>query len=361
MNKKWVVLFLVILIFQTTASFAADSIPLSVSNAAKSVVRITVNNSFGSENISGIVIDKDKKYVLTNLSDVEGAGSITVGSNGEENISVAGIIASSKEKNLAVMELKEELENVRDAKIKKDDIENGTNVYAVKYYSRDSIEEILQGTVNSKNMYTSSKGENCEIYQITANINLQNNGGALVDKRGNLVGINFYDGNTEQNKAITSNEIISLLDEKGISYKKATVLYFVLLIIAVTALICAAVVLIYKRVIKKKFPYIVGVSGEFEGQKIPVGKENISIGRDAKYCQIVLINDDKASRCHCSIHYDKIKNMFVLTDLASTHGTYKTDGVKLEPKTPVYLGNGEMFKIGDGINVFRVCTGGDIV
>ena len=39
-------------------AYAADKVPFAVSRAASSVVRITVNNSFGTENVTGIVIGK---------------------------------------------------------------------------------------------------------------------------------------------------------------------------------------------------------------------------------------------------------------------------------------------------------------
>lgn len=367
MNKKCIISLFVSLFVLTAAvtAAAAENIPFLVSGAAKSVVRITVNNSFGTDNVSGIVIDKekDKTYVMTSFNAVNGADSMSVDVNGQESIPAAGIIASSKEKNIAVIELTQALEDVRSAKLKDGDMKNGQDVYVLKYYCRDNDDDIYYGTVTSKNIFQSSGGENCEIYQITAQINADNNGGPIVDKYGNVTGINFYDGNTSLSKAVTSSEAIKLFDEKEVPYKKATYIYFVLLILGVAAVLCAggAAVLQILKNKKKNMPYLVGISGEFSGKKMPVGKENISIGRDAKYCQVVVLGDEKVSRCHCSIHYDAVKNLFVLTDLASTHGTYINEATRIEPKMPVYLENGSTFKIGGGINVFSVSIGGDMI
>lgn len=345
-------------------AYAADKIPSGVSRTADSVVRITVKNSFGTDEVTGIVIGNGFKsrYVLTSFRSIEGrTGDIFVGAEGDSNIKAAGVIATAPDKDIAVIELTEDIKNVKIAKFKKNDVKDGTAVYALGYYSRGDAEAIADGTVNSKNTFTVKNGsEPADVYQVTAQINDRSSGGALVDKNGNVVGMNLYDGNVNQNKAITSGEIIKVLDEKDVPYKKATIIYMLLIIALILAVIASAVYMFIKVLGKKKenVPSIIGISGEFAGQKITLGMESISIGRDAKSCQVVLMNDPKISRCHCSIRYDGMRGMFALTDLSSTHGTFLNGNDKLEPKVPVYIADGTVFSVGDGDTSFKVSTGG---
>ena len=364
MKKRICAALLTALVFvMGVCAYAADKVPFAVSRAASSVVRITVNNSFGTENVTGIVVGKGFKsrYILTSLRSVEGhSGDIFVGATGDQNIKAAGVIATSPATDLAVLELTEDITNVKIAKLKERDVKDGTEVYALGYYSRDDNNVINEGAVNSKNTFRLTDSRTFDVYQVTAQMNDRNNGGALVDKYGNVVGMNFYDGNVNQNKAITSGEIINVLDEKDVPYKKSTIIYAVLIVLVILAAIGAGVYMIISTLKNKKenVPSIIGIGGEFAGQRIAVGSESISIGRDAKSCQVVLMNDPKISRCHCSIRYDGMRGMFALTDLSSTHGTFLNNNDKLEPKVPVYIPDGTVFRVGDGDTAFRVSTGG---
>lgn len=344
-------------------AYAADNVPYAVSQAAKSIVRITVKNSFGTDEVTGIVIGKGFKsrYILTSFRSLEGReGDVFVGATGEQNIKAAGVIASSPEKDIAVLELTEDIKDVKIAKLKNGDVKNEASVYALGYYSRDDSNAISEGAVNSKNNFRWAERGTFDVYQVTAQMNDKNNGGALVDKFGNVVGMNFYDGNVNLNKAITSSEIINVLDEKDVPYKKATILYLILIIALILAAIAAGVYFIVNTLRKKQenMPSIIGVSGEFAGQKITLGSESINIGRDAKSCQVVLMQAPKISRCHCSIRYDGMRGMFALTDLSSTHGTFINNMDKLEPKVPVYIADGTVFCLGDSDTSFRVSLGG---
>lgn len=364
MKKRISVVLLMIVVFAVSAcAYAADNVPRGVLNATKSIVRITVNTPFGTEEHTGIVIGKGKEqYVLTNLSSLDGhKGDMFVGGTDEQKIKVSGVIASSKEKDLAVLGLTEKITEVKTAKLKTKDIENGKAVYALEYFSRHDNSLISEGVINSVNAFKIDGTVEETVYQITAQITEKNSGGGLVDENGNVVGVNLYDGNLNQNKALTSSEVIEFLNEKEVPYKKATILYILIIAVLVVAVIGFGIYLIVRTLKKKKEnePVLIGVCGEFSGQRIPVGSDNISIGRDAKYCQVVVLTDKNVSRCHCSIHYDKIKDKFVLTDLASTHGTYTSKTTKLEPKVPVYISSGEVFRVGDGNIAFRVSVGGE--
>lgn len=349
-----------LLMIIAAAPVLADNAPSAVERSAASVVRLTVNTSFGEENVSGIVIGKGSgaRYILTGLRVIEGrTGDILAGFDEGENIT-ASVAATDEKTGIAVLELNGDIDGIKPAKLRMKELETGDKVYTVGYYAKKDSANIKEGTVLSHNSY-SSGALAAQIYQVTAAVTARNNGGMLTDKRGTLAGICYYDGNTEANKVVTSAEIARVLDSLGMKYKKATVLYLIIAIILIAAALAAAVCGIYAYMKKKREnqPRLTGMSGELLNQSVPVTAENISIGRDAKICQIVIMHDAKVSRCHCSIRYDAMKHSFVLTDLSSTHGTF-VNGQRLEPNVPRYIGTGTVFKLGSDGTAFMVCEGG---
>ena len=347
-----------LIVFLLGAPVLAGGIPSAVSRAANSAVRLTVKTSLGTERTTGTAIGKDShvRYVLTSLHSVE-AGEILVGTNEEQNIPAKVTVRSDK-LDLAVLELGEELDGVKPAKFKKNALNDGDTVYTVGYYANEDAANISEGTVQSRNNF-SANGVSAEIYRVSAAVTARNSGGMLLNKYGSAVGICYYDGNTSENKVITNNEIFAMLDENGVEYKKATIIYLLAAIILILAALCAAAYVILRNVKTKRAnrPRLIGQTGEFAGEEIPVTAENINIGRDAKICQIVVLGDNKVSRCHCSVRYDEMKRTFILTDLSSTHGTY-VNGAKLEPNVPKYIASGTVFNVGTGNTSFRAVEGG---
>ncbi|MCM1060694.1 MAG: FHA domain-containing protein [Eubacterium sp.] len=60
------------------------------------------------------------------------------------------------------------------------------------------------------------------------------------------------------------------------------------------------------------------------------------------------------SGVHCSVSYDSETNVFTLTDLGSTYGTYLIGGQQVLAKTSLMLKPGDSFYVGDKANVCRV-------
>lgn len=349
-----------IMLIALPASALAEEIPSAVSRAAESAVRLTVKTSFGTEQITGIMVGKgkEKKYVITILRAIEGhTENITAGYTDEQNIG-ATLIASDKQENLALLELKEDIPEAKQASLRDKPLNDGDKIYAIDSRGHKDSANISEGTVLSRNKLTAD-GISTEIYQITIKTDAHLNGGMLVTENGSLAGICYYDGNTDINKAITEKALLKLLDDNEIKYKKSTLLYLIIILVCIAALVAAGAFALFRAIKSKKenMPGLMGVSGDFAGQKIPVKAESINIGRDAKCCQIVILHDNDVSRCHCSIRYDNIKHCFVLTDLSSTHGTY-INGEKLEPNTPRYIGAQTVFCLGNGQNSFRTVEGG---
>ena len=359
-NKKSIVsVFAALCIMMCSVAAYASDAPSAVKRLTKSVVEVTVNNSFGTETVTGVVTGKNSDYVITSFNAMDGGTDIKVTYNDETTS--AEVCASDKSKNMAVLHISQEngIKGVKPVRLYMKDKEKNTDIYIVGHKSE--ADSINSGIILDKGTLSVFGSEAVDIYTVNAEITREDNGAVLADKSGNLAGICLYDGNTNANKAVTALEISELLDANSIPYKKATILFIVLAVILVLAAAAAAAFAVSTWIKKRRElqPVLEGTKGEFAGQSVALSEENISIGRDPKYCQIVILRGDKVSHCYCSVRDDKNKGMFMLTDLSSTHGTYLLSGEKLEPNVPKYLNEGAMFKIGDDNNIFRVKIGDD--
>jgi len=210
-------------------------------------------------------------------------------------------------------------------------------------YSSPDDATVSRGMISRvANSAETNKGE---IYVIDAEINHGNSGGPLVDKSGNVVGINTY-GTEKFNYAISSNEVERVLKARNIPYIKYNPMRTVLIIagIALAAIAIAAVVVVL--VIKNRPVHgraLYGVNGSLEGQKF-VLKRKMYIGRDSGKCAIAFPNSTAGvSKVHCCIGYNGKE--VVVMDMNSKYGTW-IDDHQLAPKTPTRLHRGHTLYIG---------------
>ena len=357
--KKKVLVYLIMMILAYTAEVYAAGVPSSVKELVKSTVTVTASKDFGSEIITGAVIGKKADYIIISAKALEGYTGDIVVSYGDTRTN-ASVSTIDKAKDIAVLNIEKRLDGTKPIKLRKGKTE--AEVYIVNCNSEKDPGSILQGNIQDTSVLSVGESLSVKVYTITAPVTRDDNSAILSDKNGTLAGICLYDGDTTVNKAITSEEICSVLDNNNIPYKKATILYrilFIAFLAAVLAVIIYFIVNIWMKKQKNR-PMLDGLSGDFAGISIPLTEESINIGRDAKCCQVVILDDQKVSRCHCSIRFDNIKHIFVLTDLSSTHGTYIDNNTRLEPNVPAYLNPGTIFRIGDN-TTFRVKAGGDSI
>ncbi len=87
-------------------------------------------------------------------------------------------------------------------------------------------------------------------------------------------------------------------------------------------------------------PVLVGIKGTFAGQKIPMGHETVTIGRDPTRAHLVYpLSADDISRRHCTVRYDRFQKVFILED-SSTNGTYTENMERLQSGSPQRLQSG---------------------
>ena len=380
---------------------------------------------------------KDPQYVVTNAHVVEDyyqvkqgtseyfyAAQLEVYFSAAENDSVLPqivYISPSFEKDIAILKLPKPTSKRAPLAIRASDTvtPGSEEVFAIgypgisaqtqDYVTYDEDDATLTRGVISK--LTSSQTTTVPMFELDAVLNHGNSGGPLVDQKGNVIGINesisqetvlgvdAYGNVTtvpisnDLGYAITSNELIKVLDSEGIPYMKAgsgvSVGGILLLVLAALAGLCAVMTLLAGGkaspspvrplnaargastagsapyggaagaaagtaaagaaqtaaaygVAKK--PSLRGLTGQYAGKSIPIGDGALTIGRNGQICNVVFDKDTPGvSGNHCSIVYDRVQDVYVLTDNGSTYGTFLGNGRKLAAGVPERLRDGDLF------------------
>lgn len=213
-----------------------------------------------------------------------------------------------------------------------------------QFYS--SVDDMtVSGGIISR-VASSADTQKGEIYVIDADINHGNSGGPLVDENGRLLGVNTY-GTEKYNYAISSNEVVRMLEARNIPYRAYNPLYMILLIVGVAVVVLGAGVPVVIVLTKKRKPVhgraLYGVKGRLDGQKFSLTRK-MYIGRDSAKCAILFPKDTPGiSKVHCCIGYNGEE--VVVMDMNSKYGTF-IDDHKLAPKTPTRLHRGHTLYIG---------------
>ncbi len=92
---------------------------------------------------------------------------------------------------------------------------------------------------------------------------------------------------------------------------------------------------------------IIVASGPSEGDYYPLEEKTVVVGRDAA-CPIQIV-DERISRVHLQVHYDKEKQTHVATDLNSANGTYINHN-RISKEIP--LVNGDVIELGSSRMIF---------
>ncbi|MEW5913519.1 MAG: trypsin-like peptidase domain-containing protein [Thermodesulfobacteriota bacterium] len=99
-----------------------------------------------------------------------------------------------------------------------------------------------------------------------------------------------------------------------------------------------------------------GVSGSFQGQEFPLGKEPVVLGRSSSQAAIVFPAEEGQyiSRAHAKLSFDEASGLFMLEDLGSTYGTFLAPKQRLQPGVPKPLRPGQVFYLAKGSQAFRI-------
>lgn len=333
---------------------------------------------------------EDPQYIVTNCHVVEefilagkalGGGELSVFFD-EDTQEEAYLVDYDYEKDVALLKLAEPTDqrvslSMREAP----ESALGDEVYAVGYpLAADlTVQSVTSAsksdatvTTGSISRFLTESGTGRKLIQTDAVLSGGNSGGPLTDGDGTVIGINTAGSDLDQNLfyAVSVSEILPLLDRNNISYTLADSTSgssLPLYGIAGGAVVVVVVIVIAVAASKKRkkagqpsqpqtpaapaqsgpSPIIRSMSTQHGGMTVQLHHQPVQVGRDSATCRLVFReNTPGVSAHHCQIYFDEQSQVFVVTDLGSTYGTFLAGGqriapespVKLPPKSSIYLG-----------------------
>ena len=210
------IIFLVLAVCFLLYFFVFRSTPFSkntdeISKAENSVVKICCYGIDGSESATGSgFVYNDDKTIITNYHVMTEAYTCKISTNKDTSYEVEKIVAYSKEKDVAVLSLKESTGLTPLTLGDSDLVNKGETVTAIgsplgiKNVVSDGV---LSGRLPEKNM---------EVMQFTAAISNGSSGGALFNEKGEVIGITYasYVEGQSLNLAIPINEANNVYNTK---------------------------------------------------------------------------------------------------------------------------------------------------
>ena len=99
--------------------------------------------------------------------------------------------------------------------------------------------------------------------------------------------------------------------------------------------------------------FILGLKGDYADTKIPISdNEELILGKSTEVSNLP-INGKSISRKHCSIRFDRFKNLYFVTDFSS-NGTFLQNGQKLMANTKNDVAKGTVIELGNNENSFKL-------
>ena len=185
LNKKIVITFITICVLLAASSviFMMFNNEINIEKAKESVMLIYAYDEYGEliGTGSGFIAFEDD-ILITNAHVVEDASRIEVISEKNNKYGVLGIIGYSEKNDIAIFKLSEHKDLKKFSISKK--IKVGEEVYAI------GSPLGIKNTV-SNGILSGIREEEFEIYQYTAPISPGSSGGALLNKKGEVVGITY--------------------------------------------------------------------------------------------------------------------------------------------------------------------------
>lgn len=321
--------------------------------------------------------------------------TVTVVYSGLIDDTVTGtVVADWPAWDLAVVEIKPSDSKRDPVKLSNGDhIKSGMTTYAIGFpgvFDNDEttsdVAVITKGVLSKiGSFHKGVKRTGTEFTQLLfdTTINPGNSGGPITDKKGNVIGI--VTSSSTQGVAyygVHVDELRNLLDQKGYKYSEATFFDTRILWIGIAvlgaAVAAAAIVMLTRKpkpvpvspevsralvastvkAISEGRASIEGVSGQFTGQKKYLSMDKDCIFGKLDHCTVRFeVSERTVSREHCRIHYSRTHQRFIIQDLGSSNGTQLVRGRMMRAvptKTGLALQNGDLIRIPDKSNIFRV-------
>lgn len=219
--------------------FAADNVPKEVLDLRKSVVRVICFSGEETSTGTGFAIGTQEpiSYIVTNFHVIEKNPKDVQILRAKNLFVKASVFVELPYSDLCVLKLDEPLYDTPPAILFDENIaETGQAVFSLGFpgaadYLSDSITgnpedvTLTDGIISSVKSLTLYEGfQPVKILQINAAVNPGNSGGPLVNKAGQVLGINTYTVIDSQNinAAISILELVDVLKQKGVAYLSNT-------------------------------------------------------------------------------------------------------------------------------------------
>ena len=207
-NKKLIVIIISVVVLLLVAALVTTIIIInnnnkfSINKFKKNIVLIQAYDDDGNLFSTGSGVYVDNTTIFTNAHVVKDAKSLEIVLDNNMKVKLKGIQSYKEKKDIAILKT-EKVESVKPLRFAKS-AKAGTEVYAVG--SPLGIKNAVSDGVISGSYKDSEL--NMKVYQHTAPISPGSSGGALVNKRGELIGINYatYTDGQNLNLAIKIND-----------------------------------------------------------------------------------------------------------------------------------------------------------
>ena len=331
---------------------------------------------------------ENPEYIITNCHVVEeyilagealGGGELYVMFD-ESDQEEAYLVVYDYAKDVAVLKLAEPTEKRTPLLLKEENEEAlGSEVYAVGYpLAADvTIQAVTSAGKNDATVTTGSisrflteSGTGRKLIQTDVALSGGNSGGPLVNGEGAVIGVSTGGSKIDQNLfyAVSSSDVKFLLDQNNIPYGiyeegSGSIVLYAAAGAAVVIVIIAAAVLMGKK--KKspapeakqeapsasKTPVMRSMAPQHGGMVVQLHHQPVQIGRDPAACPLVYQDGTPGvSSKHCQVDFDEQEQMFIVTDLNSTYGTFLASGQRIAPNTPVKLPPHSSIYLGEADN-----------
>lgn len=164
---------------------------------------------------SGVIIDAGKGYILTNSHVIDKADKITITLT-DRRTAEATVVGSDPKTDIALLKI--DLRNLTDVNLANSDrVKVGDYVIAIGN-AFGIGQTVTTGIVSALGRSSASQGEYQDFIQTDAAINKGNSGGALINSKGELIGINSRilsrsGGSNGIGFAIPANMITNIMDQ----------------------------------------------------------------------------------------------------------------------------------------------------
>ena len=334
---------------------------------------------------------EDPEYIVTNCHVVDefilagkalGGGELHVLFDQDEE-EEAYLVDYDVEKDIAVLRLEEPTDKRSALQMREvEDTMLGDEVYAVGYpLAADMTVQAVNSfspddatvTAGSIGRLLTESGTGRQLIQTDTAMSGGNSGGPLIDGNGAVLGINTAASNLDQNLfyAVSVGEVLPMLDRNNIAYSLysgsssgSTMLY-----VGIAAVVVVAAVIVIVALARKKkpapaaaaekpsgSPVLRSMSPQHGGLVVQLHHQQpVQIGRDSATCRLVYQDGTPGvSSHHCQVYYDERENVFVVTDLNSTYGTFLAGGQRIQPQSPTKLPPKSSFYLGEVDNTIYV-------